>query len=678
MDKTDLKSLKMAFWFIVIITIVGVASALYVGHEELINLNTNKNVFSNSIFTNGLNFIFSIFAFLIALNIFLVQYIGSKFGAHGLEKFPISRKYFIITPVMLVIFIAFNFISIYLELTFPYSLISLIFSMSIVLLVIATVFLSFYYIDISNIINDISEQTVQFIKKKRSSELLSYGYSDEFINSLNERTSIFVKTSIEAINKDQDKVLRASLDSLNEITCNYLEQSKDTKPYEDKFLDNLNDQFNFIISEGLKSYNQKILEDIAKTIGNISVNIVQYREGTPDIHNFAFNWLATLEDLFLKSYPKDRTIVCNICLEKISEAILLTLDKGCYNSYDSYKMFLDNISQILSKNNHYWSAILLQKALLMYQNQFLKFLELMKTDKAPNNGPFIKSYFDYFADIINNSKKVHSSFGSGAVIFASLYGVDSFAQKIAKVGLTDISNDNKRNVANYIMQLIAFNKKVLDINPEKNDYRIYDSFSEILFLITKRVDLTEEDRELLIETLSNNLLDFVQSEYSKFIKSFKHEIYKLEEATIDYFALLIFLNNSKPDLMKKIIQMFSDIYLNIKKSEGENKASLINQLYKELKLFSCWINIFDELKGINEDIIELLKEDFYEPEFPNMRSIPTLTEKYGYPEINIHGLWYLHPSFMWGHIFQDEIEKKLNGDEGEHYITFHKMLKNLI
>ena len=149
MNKADLNSLKNAFWFIIIITIIGTVLALYVEHEGLIDINTNSSVFSNAIFSNSLNFIFSIFAFLIALIIFLVQYIGSKFGTHGLDKFPISRKYFIITPVMLVIFIVFNFISLYLELAFPYSLISLIFSMSVVLLVMATVFLSFYYIDIS-------------------------------------------------------------------------------------------------------------------------------------------------------------------------------------------------------------------------------------------------------------------------------------------------------------------------------------------------------------------------------------------------------------------------------------------------------------------------------------------------------------------------------------------------
>ena len=139
---------------------------------------------------------------------------------------------------------------------------------------------------------------------------------------------------------------------------------------------------------------------------------------------------------------------------------------------------------------------------------------------------------------------------------------------------------------------------------------------------------------------------------------------------------MIYLNSSKPNLIKETIQKFSNIYLNIKNSEERDNDSLIERLYKELKLYSCWINIFDELNGINEDIIELLKEDFYEPEFPHMRSIPTLTEKYGYPRTNIHGLWYLHPSYMWEPIFQDEIDKKLNGDEGEHYITFHKMLKN--
>ena len=228
----------------------------------------------------------------------------------------------------------------------------------------------------------ISKDIIKFIKRKKAfNNIHMFGevaYKDEFIEELNKKVSIFIKNSIFAISNDQDVIFKYSLDNLWLITHHYLEQSKHIQSVNDKFLSELNDQFDFIISESLKSYNQKILEDVARTIGAISLDIINNRKGIGYINNLASNWLAMLKDLFIKSSSKDRTIVCHICLEKINEVILLTLDKGFYTSYDIYKRYIDEISEALSKINQAWSAALLQKALFMYQQQFLKFLGTIK------------------------------------------------------------------------------------------------------------------------------------------------------------------------------------------------------------------------------------------------------------------------------------------------------------
>ena len=82
---------------------------------------------------------------------------------------------------------------------------------------------------------------------------------------------IFIKNSISAVKNDQDTIFKNSLDSLKKISHEYLIQSKHIQATEDRFLSELNDQFNFIITESSKSYNQKILEDVAETIGAISL-----------------------------------------------------------------------------------------------------------------------------------------------------------------------------------------------------------------------------------------------------------------------------------------------------------------------------------------------------------------------------------------------------------------------
>lgn len=683
-ESNFLKFTKFAYWGIIILVVLSIPLVFYFEHKGIKFTPNNIDTFSDTMYVNGLAFIFSIIGFLVAVIIFLIQHISSKYHSEELEGLPIFLKYFITTLIILLVYISFNFLALYFKLGYPYTFISLIFSISLIWLILTTIIFAYYNTKVSTILGMISRDIIKFIEKKKAFKRIpifnEIAYTDDFTDSLNKKVSIFVKNIINAVSNNQDVIFKDSLDSLEQITHHYLEQSKHIQATDDKFLNELNDQFNFIISESLKSYNQKILEDVARTIGAISLDIIKYRKGMGDVNNFALNWLATLKNLFMKSYSKDRTVVCHICLEEINNVIILTLDNGFYRSYDTYKMFIDEISETLSKVNQYWSAILLQKALLMYQYQFLKFLELSRTNKIAFSKTFLEHFFDKLAKIFNEAKNTHTSFGNNAVIFASLYGIDSFAQKIAKFRLTHLKEDKtKRNIATHIKEFLEFNKNILNVNPGKNDNRIYDSFAESLFLITKYIDLTEEDKKSLITILSRNLIEHVKMRYMNAIINYDDRLYELKEATIDYFAILIYLFRDRPEIIMDIFQQFTELYSLIKrKGKNENQQRLVRPLYKELKLYSCWINIFPALKNVNKPIIKILREDFYEPTFPNRISIPSLFEQYGYPENNIttlSGLWYLHPSYMWGSRFQDEISNKLNGVDGEKYVLFHKLLK---
>ncbi len=164
--------LKAIYWCTLILTIVIPALILYAYYyQDFFTINSNDTVFSDTLFSNGLSFTFSITAFLIAILIFLVQYVGSRSDYHEIHDFLISRKYFKITPFMLLIFLIYNFLAIYLKLIFPYTLISLIFSISVILLVSVTVLRAFYYFDISNILMVMSEDITKYIQKKNHSNL---------------------------------------------------------------------------------------------------------------------------------------------------------------------------------------------------------------------------------------------------------------------------------------------------------------------------------------------------------------------------------------------------------------------------------------------------------------------------------------------------------------------------
>lgn len=84
--------LKWAFWIIIFLTAISTISIIYCNHKGLIMSNETDATFSDTIFSNGLSLIFSIIGFLVALILFLVQYIGTKFDSHELEKSPTSNK----------------------------------------------------------------------------------------------------------------------------------------------------------------------------------------------------------------------------------------------------------------------------------------------------------------------------------------------------------------------------------------------------------------------------------------------------------------------------------------------------------------------------------------------------------------------------------------------------------
>ncbi len=684
--------LKINFWFIISLTLISIILILYLYHYKGISFLNKKNGFSETIFIKSLDFIFNIIGFLIVLIVFLIQYVASKIDTYELEKMPGSNKYFLFFLIILGGYILFNFFAIYLELTYPYTLISLIFSFSTILLVAWVGSYSFFYLDVSNIITKISDQIIQFIikeKKFKKRIIFEIGYTDEFLIDLNKKILVLIKICKVAINRDENKILETTLKSLEDIINTYLEQSKHIYATKDVFLDKLNDQFNFILSVAFKSHNQKILENIAETIGNISVAIVEHRKGIGNINDFALYWTSTLKDLFIKSYHKERTIVCHTCLEKINAVTLLALEKGYHGSYATYERFLDEISKNmlkkdleetkkefsgnLLKKEQQGSAILLGKTTLLYQKHFLKILELAKTKEIIFDDYFIKSYFDKIIKIVNGT--IDYTQTNKGIILAQIYGVDSFILRIKKIGLEKLPSENvKKGIAKYMGQLIRFNKIILNNTLKKNNFSVSYFLPETLFLITKHVDLTNADRIDLIKKLSEMMFDFLEKTR---IKNRNYDIAlsnKFEESVIDYLALLIYLHNDKPELIEYIVKRFYTVYSKLKKKHKKYEKELL-KTYKEMKLFSCWIELFDNLKKINKTLIKKLSKDFVEPQTDGNLYFP-LYEQYGYPKLlGENGLYLLQPSYMWNNRFKDALSKKLNHNDGKHYIEFHLLLK---
>src|SRR3989344_8704449 len=157
---------KISFWILLLLIILSISLIFYLEYKGVIKPSDNN--FSDIIYSNGLAFLFSIIGFLVAVIIFLIQHISSKYHAEELEKLPIFLKYFVITLIILLTYIIFNFISLYLKLGFPYELMSFIFSISLVFLILITIIFAYYNTKVSTILGMISDDIIKFIKKKKT------------------------------------------------------------------------------------------------------------------------------------------------------------------------------------------------------------------------------------------------------------------------------------------------------------------------------------------------------------------------------------------------------------------------------------------------------------------------------------------------------------------------------
>lgn len=176
------KWLKAAFLLVLILTLISEVFVL-LGFVKAMN---DGYLYSGTVFETSLNLVFSIIGLLVAVIVFSVQFIQAKFDLQELQFHPVSNFYLFLTPFLLVLCILFNFAAIYLEWVFPFTLLSVILSGTVILLVADIVSFLIYYLDISNILKELSDETIRFIRKEKTFKehplIGKMGYSKDFIS----------------------------------------------------------------------------------------------------------------------------------------------------------------------------------------------------------------------------------------------------------------------------------------------------------------------------------------------------------------------------------------------------------------------------------------------------------------------------------------------------------------
>jgi hypothetical protein len=312
---------------------------------------------SNGFFASSLNLILSIISLVFIVVIFLVQNANQPYTSR-LSGVILRDRYFLATIGFVLIGSIVSISGSYFDLGAPFTLGGYAFSIATVLLVGALIAFAGYFINIANIIEYITRQIENDISTERIYRPTPFSIplqDEEYIGRLTSQTQLIVSTCIKAIEQNQQPVVDSCLDALTRITERFLAETTERDVDED-FLQELNDQFQFIGSAAFEEYTrQKYSESVVEAIGDIGVEITESRE----IGTLGGSWASLLGNLFQDSLEFDRTTTASISIQKLGEMSISAIKQGDSDSVRVYQSELETISTICTAGNHPYLANLL-------------------------------------------------------------------------------------------------------------------------------------------------------------------------------------------------------------------------------------------------------------------------------------------------------------------------------
>lgn len=318
---------------------------------------------TSNFFGSSLNLILSIISL-----VFLVQNATQEYSSR-LSSVILRDRHFLATIGFILVGSIYSISGSYFDAGAPFTLIGYAFSIATILLVGALIAFTRYFLNIANIIEYITKQIENEISTDKIYRPNPFGVplqDDEYIGHLTSRTQLIVSTCIKAIEQNQQPVADTCLDSLTRITNQFLDQTTDQDVNED-FLQELNDQFQFIGSAAFEEYTrQKYSESVVEAIGEIGVNITKTRE----LGAQAGSWASLLGDLFTDSLEFDRTNAAGLSIQKLGDMSLSAINQGDFDTVRFCMGEFEDISTVCAAGNHPYLANLMQSLHGQYQKMY--------------------------------------------------------------------------------------------------------------------------------------------------------------------------------------------------------------------------------------------------------------------------------------------------------------------
>jgi hypothetical protein len=633
---------------------------------------------ANDFFGSSLTLILNIISLVFIVVIFLVQNANQAYSTR-LSGVILRDRYFLATIGFVLAGSIFSISGSYLDLGAPYTLVGYAFSVATVLLVGALIAFAGYFINISNIIEYITRQIENDITAGRIYKPNPFGLplqDEEYIARLNNRTQLIVSTCIKAIEQNQQPVVDSCLDSLERITNQFLEETTELDVDED-FLQELNDQFQFISTAAFEDYSrQKHSERVAETIGDIGVAITKSRE----VGSQGGLWAKLLEQIFTDSLEFDRTTAASISIRKLGEMSITAINRGDSDSVRIYQSSLENISTICATGNHPYLAGLLQTLHGQYQDMYAAYLNALLVEGYVFDYD-VQVLFEDFAESFNQAKTNYDRYNT-QIAHTGVFEVEPFAGTIAVPLLQheEVDPRTQPHLQEYLEELVDFLRNVGVANIEANQPEVYKGYTQFLFTFEQTEPLETDANRELITQLNDVWLELVAKTYETANESEENVDHHLNKQMGDFTALLIYFHREEPELLADLIEPLAETYRNQRDTYDRSNSHVDHNLtsfYKQLKLVGAWINRFHDPQTVTPQLWNILVDDFYKIPEINSKIPRRLMPKYGYPSTNrsYQDTWRPQHNMIWQTEFQEEIAATLNGEDGSNYVEFHERLE---
>ena len=654
---------KNFYWFIISLIPISIGLLFFFDTYFSYFVNNIKDPYSVS-----LSFYYAIIGFFIAIVVFTVQHTTTKIDSEELERLPFSNSFSTITIILIFLSILFNSICKIYALEYPFTFISFILFIVNILAIPINLLMLFYLNNISRILKLAAKNTISWLVKRREFDIPVLGppkkLKDHITKELNKKLEIYSRIAINSIKTNKPKVLRASYESVELIIKNYLEISTYLECLKDPVLDELNNKYSFAIEEALVARDEKFLEITAESIGVIIEHIIRNRKLIYGRQPFIPLWMEALQELCVKSFEKKRTNVCSRCINHMGQATYQLLENNALEAFDDANLKLHELAHFLCSKNSHWAASLLQGILVVFRRQFTNTIKFSFRDQRSLNTNDHESLLKNISETINKVKEIHTQTLSDGFIFAAFYGLDSFLYELASSNTFRAFHED--DVTRLLVILIDFNFDIIQNNPARNDYRVYTSISEVIYINHKCSNLSGADKKYLNRYLLGKIFNFLEKEIeiSKKLNSSPQII----ESIIDYFALFIFFNKKDYRLTVQFIKKYIKICKKIPSKNHDHRV-----IYHHIKLMVCWLSKYLSITNSHSTIITFLTESHEEPikTFPHRIHLD-FSESIFYPK----KVWYLKPNYLWGNEFQNEIDRELNKGH-QYYERFHNFIAGL-